>query len=205
MLIETVYQYVAAEDRSSAISTTSLFCSCTLIPMAWIWYRTIMRKEPTNAGLGVRLYQKYVGHDNNRDFYANTQAETKNSTASCREWIRRSCSTTINRARRHCPPPFRDPFNYNCDPLVISGRRQRRDASASRRGKPAATVRSGPYSTVVQWRTAHDVFLPITSSASDGDYRRPNPIQSLSRKTLAARLPRRYPSSGGFPPIREYR
>src|SRR6185295_7371526 len=47
--------------------------------------------------------------------------------------------------------PFRDPFNYNCDPLVISGIDAVGAAMMQRflaEGKPGATVRSGAlYST----------------------------------------------------------
>ena len=42
------------------------------------WY---MRNEtPTERSLSglPRLYQKYIGHDNNRDFFASTQPETEN-------------------------------------------------------------------------------------------------------------------------------
>ena len=48
-------------------------------------------------------------------------------------------------------PPFRDPFNYNCDPLVINGIDSVGAAMIQRflvEGKPGATIRSGaPYST----------------------------------------------------------
>ena len=48
-------------------------------------------------------------------------------------------------------PPFRDPFNYFCDPLVINGIDALGAAMVQRflvEGKPGATIRSGaPYST----------------------------------------------------------
>src|SRR5262245_50050546 len=42
------------------------------------WYmRNPTPEQRSLAGL-PRLYQKYIGHDNNRDFFASTQAETRN-------------------------------------------------------------------------------------------------------------------------------
>src|SRR5262245_47186925 len=44
------------------------------------WYmRNPTPEQRSLAGL-PRLYQKYIGHDNNRDFFATTQAETENIT-----------------------------------------------------------------------------------------------------------------------------
>ena len=42
------------------------------------WYmRNPVPKQRSLSGL-PRLYQKYIGHDDNRDFFASTQAETEN-------------------------------------------------------------------------------------------------------------------------------
>ena len=61
-----------------------------------------------------RLYQKYIGHDNNRDFYANTQAETRNmNRVMYREWLPQ---VVYNHHQTGPPgtvlfcPPFRDPL-----------------------------------------------------------------------------------------------
>src|SRR5829696_5797020 len=42
------------------------------------WY--MRQTDPAKRSLSnlPRLYQKYIGHDNNRDFFASTQAETEN-------------------------------------------------------------------------------------------------------------------------------
>lgn len=72
-----------------------------------------------------RLYQKYAGHDNNRDFYMNNLRETENiSRQQYIEWMpqiiynhhQSSPSGTIVAG-----PPYRDPFNFVIDPLLISG------------------------------------------------------------------------------------
>jgi len=71
-----------------------------------------------------RLYQKYVGHDNNRDSYMSQMAETTNVNKQLfREWF----PQIIFNQHQTGPtgmvvfvPPFRDPFNYNYDPLVMT-------------------------------------------------------------------------------------
>jgi hypothetical protein len=119
------------------------------------WYmREKDTKKRSSAAL-PRLYQKYIGHDNNRDFYANTQAETRNmNRVMYREWFPQ---IVYNHHQTGPPgtvlfcPPFRDPFNYNCDPLVISGVDALGAAMMQRflaEDKPGATSRSGArYST----------------------------------------------------------
>jgi len=83
VLIETVYQLLHANDPETLAHPRRRhhpFVHAN--PTAWTWWQitTCRDKNPKNRALtGLpRLYQKYIGHDNNRDFYANTQAETKN-------------------------------------------------------------------------------------------------------------------------------
>jgi hypothetical protein len=119
------------------------------------WYmREPDPKKRSLAGL-PRLYQKYIGHDNNRDFFTNTQAETKNMNRVLYfDWF----PQIVYNHHQAGPagtvlfvPPFRDPFNYNLDPLVINGIDRVGAAMMERflvEDKPGATVRSGArYST----------------------------------------------------------
>ena len=119
------------------------------------WYmRANDPKERTTNGL-PRLYQKYVGHDNNRDSYIATQPETEAVNRQMYiEWI-----PQIMFNQHQSGPagsvlffsPFRDPFNYNQDPLVPIGIDLVSAAVHERflaEGKPGAVMRSGaPYST----------------------------------------------------------
>jgi zinc carboxypeptidase len=117
------------------------------------WYmRAADPKERSLAGL-PRLYQKYIGHDNNRDFFASTQAETENmNRVLYREWF----PQILYNHHQSGPagtvlwsPPLRDPFNYNQDPLLVLGIQTIGIALHTRlaaEGKPGATMRSGgPY------------------------------------------------------------
>ncbi|MBV6459513.1 MAG: hypothetical protein HONBIEJF_02661 [Fimbriimonadaceae bacterium] len=114
------------------------------------WY---MRKEhPESRSLaGVpRLYQKYIGHDNNRDFFASTQAETRNmNRAMYREWFPAIVYNHHQTGPAGCvmfAPPFRDPFNYHCDPLTQVGLDMVSAAMHNRfvvENKPGVTMRDG--------------------------------------------------------------
>src|SRR5262249_38274555 len=82
-MIETVYQIVAGTDAETLhILDDVIILFVHANPdghdLVADWY--MRQPDPTRRSLAglPRLYQKYIGHDNNRDFYANTQAETRN-------------------------------------------------------------------------------------------------------------------------------
>ena len=119
------------------------------------WY--MREAEPTKrstAGL-PRLYQKYIGHDNNRDFYISNMPETEAiNRVFYHEWFPQivyNHHQTGPAGTVLFAPPFRDPFNYNFDPLVPMGIDLVSAAMHNRfiaEGKPGATMRSGSaYST----------------------------------------------------------
>src|SRR5215510_10422862 len=100
-----------------------------------------------------RLYQKYIGHDNNRDFFASTQAETENiNRVLYHEWL----PQLLYNHHQSGPagtvlwsPPLRDPYNYNLHPMLVLGFQSLGAAMHTRlaaENKPGATMRSGgPY------------------------------------------------------------
>jgi len=117
------------------------------------WYnRNPIPEQRSMSGL-PRLYQKYIGHDNNRDFFASTQPETENiNRVLYHEWF----PQILYNHHQSGPagtvvysPPLRDPFNYNQDPLLVLGIQTVGTAMHTRlatEGKPGATMRSGgPY------------------------------------------------------------
>jgi len=71
------------------------------------------------------LYHKYVGHDNNRDFFMLTQKETQAITEVLyQQWFPQvvyNHHQTAPFPARIFIPPFAGPTNPNIDPLVISG------------------------------------------------------------------------------------
>jgi hypothetical protein len=160
VLMEMVYQMVSRTDRETMRFLDDVILLAVLanpdgLELVADWYmREPDPKKRTSGGV-PRLYQKYVGHDNNRDFYLSAQAETTNmSRVMYREWY----PQIVYNHHQSGPagtvlfaPPFRDPFNYYMDPLVplgidlVSAAMHRRFVSE---GKPGATMRSGAsYST----------------------------------------------------------
>ncbi len=110
--------------------------------------------ERTTRGAPV-LYQKYAGHDNNRDFYMASLAETENmNRVMYREWypqIVYNHHQTGPQGTVMFAPPFRDPPNHNLDPIIITSLDQVGSAMHHRmvvEGKGGTTMRRGAsYST----------------------------------------------------------
>ena len=114
------------------------------------WYMRNRVPERRSMANLPRLYQKYIGHDNNRDFFMSTQAETENiNRVLYHEWF----PQILYNHHQSGPAgtvvwssPQRDPYNYNLDPSLILGLQalgthlHQRLASE---GKPGATMASG--------------------------------------------------------------
>ncbi|HYK89383.1 MAG TPA: M14 metallopeptidase family protein [Acidobacteriota bacterium] len=119
------------------------------------WYmREVEPAKRSMAGL-PRLYQKYIGHDNNRDYYVSNMPETEAvNRVFYHEWFPQivyNHHQTGPAGTVLFAPPFRDPFNYYFDPLVPMGIDLVSAAMHNRfiaEGKRGATMRSGSlYST----------------------------------------------------------
>lgn len=119
------------------------------------WY---MRNDDpmarSTSGVPV-LYNKYAGHDNNRDFYMAALAESQNMNRSMyREWypqIVYNHHQTGPQGTVMFAPPFRDPPNHYLDPVIITSLDRVGSAMHQRfvvEGKGGTTMRSGAgYST----------------------------------------------------------
>ena len=158
-LIETVYQLLSRTDAE----TMRFLDDCIILAvhanpdgmeLVSTWY--MKDADTLKRAMNIpRLYQKYVGHDNNRDFYMSNQPESRNiNRVLYREWnpqIVYNHHQTGPAGTVMFAPPFRDPFNYNFDPLVpvqldlvAASMHSRFEAE----GKPGVTMRSGAtYST----------------------------------------------------------
>jgi len=94
--------------------------------LQWVvdWYNRWVGTEFEGAPL-PKLYHKYVGHDNNRDWYAFTQIETQLTVLGAHNvWhpqIIHDIHQTGSNGARIFFPPFIDPYEQNVDPGLISG------------------------------------------------------------------------------------
>lgn len=86
------------------------------------WYDESIGKPWEGMSSMPRLYQKYAGHDNNRDWFMLNLKETRNTTTVLyKEWL----PTIVwdvhqmgNSGARLFVPPFFDPKNYNVHPII---------------------------------------------------------------------------------------
>jgi hypothetical protein len=159
-LIQTVYELVSRTDPETLRILEDDIVLCILVnpdgmELVSDWYN---RKADTLARStsGIpRLYQKYTGHDNNRDFFMANQVETQNmNRIMFSEWFPQIVSNhhqTGPEGTVMFSPPFRDPFNYNFDPIVPMELDMVGAAMHTRfvaNGLPGVTTRSGAnYST----------------------------------------------------------
>jgi hypothetical protein len=159
-LMETLYQLVSRNDAETTRildDVIVLFVHANPDGMDLVsdWYmRNPDPRQRSTANI-PRLYQKYIGHDNNRDFYASTQPETENmNRVLYHTWypqIVYNHHQTGPTGTVMFAPPFRDPFNYVYDPLLVTELDLVGAAMHQRfvaENKPGVTMRRGAnYST----------------------------------------------------------
>jgi hypothetical protein len=153
-LTEMIYQLVSRNDEE----TLRMLRDCVILlvhanpdGMEMVSSNYMRNPDPAKRRYTPeRLYQKYVGHDNNRDFYMSTQSEARNINKQLYlEWV----PQILYNHHQSGPagtvlfcPPFRDPASYLYDPLLMIGVDQVGAAMHARfavEGKPGATTREG--------------------------------------------------------------
>jgi hypothetical protein len=159
-LIEHVYQMVSRTDPETMRFLNDDIQLCVLAnpdgqELVANWYMREPNPQKRSLSGLPRLFQHYIGHDNNRDFYMSNMPETTNMNRQLfLEWF----PQIVYNHHQTGPagavifmPPFRDPFNYNFDPLIPLGVEAVGTAMHERlvsEGKGGSTQRSGAnYST----------------------------------------------------------
>ncbi|MBW8685537.1 peptidase [Chitinophaga sp. B61] len=129
-LIETAWQLVSRNDPETMRILDNVIVLMTHanpdgqeLTTNWYMRHTDTLKRSTDQ-LPV-LYQKYIGHDNNRDFYIMNMKESANMGRQLfLEWMPQIMYNHHQRGPEGsvlAGPPYRDPFNYFFDPLMITG------------------------------------------------------------------------------------
>ncbi len=159
-LVETIYELNAFTDPETMRFLHDdiallVFCNPDGDDLVAKWY--MREPDPTKRvdSSTPRLWAKYIGHDNNRDFYMNNMKESTNmSRVLFREWypqLMYNHHQTGPAGAVIFMPPFRDPFNFHYDPLIPLKIENLGSAMHERlveEGKPGSGMRStAPYST----------------------------------------------------------
>ncbi|HKB90504.1 MAG TPA: M14 metallopeptidase family protein, partial [Opitutaceae bacterium] len=159
-LAELVYQMVSKTDKETLRFLNDVILLAPIanpdgVEVMANWYmRNEDEKQRTFAGV-PRLYNKYVGHDNNRDSIMANMPETINQNRVLFiDWIPQIMYNTHQTGPIGSIvfiSPFRDPFNYNFDPLIPLGVQELGTFMHMRlvaKGKGGSAMRSAaPYST----------------------------------------------------------
>ncbi|MCE7041444.1 M14 metallopeptidase family protein [Dyadobacter sp. CY312] len=129
-LIETIYQVLSRNDAETKRILDNVVILFTHAnpdgqELTSNWY--MREKDPLkrkNENL-PKLYQKYIGHDNNRDFFIQNMKESRNMGYQLFvEWIPQIMYNHHQRGPAGsvlAGPPYRDPFNYVFDPMMVTG------------------------------------------------------------------------------------
>jgi hypothetical protein len=153
-LIETMWQLVSRTDPETMdILKNDIILFVHANPdgqeLVTNWY--MRTADPKKRALNIpRLYEKYVGHDNNRDFYMMNMKESQNISRQLYvEWIPQIMYNHHQRGPNGsvlAGPPYRDPFNHVFDPLIVTSIDAVGAAMNNRlnvEGKPGYTQRAG--------------------------------------------------------------
>ena len=129
-LIETAYQLLSrSDDETKRILDDVIILMTHANPdgqeLQSNWYMRDPRPEKRSAANLPRLYEKYAGHDNNRDFYMLNLKESQNIARQLFiEWLPQIMYNHHQAGPAGsivAGPPYRDPFNYVFDPLIVTG------------------------------------------------------------------------------------
>ncbi|HXH99277.1 MAG TPA: M14 metallopeptidase family protein [Sphingobacteriaceae bacterium] len=128
-LIETAYQLTTRNDPETMRILNDVVILLTHanpdgMELVTNWYMREKVPEKRSLQYLPRLYQKYAGHDNNRDFFMLNLKETQNiANQLFIEWL----PQIMYNHHQAGPPgsivagaPYRDPFNYVFDPILMT-------------------------------------------------------------------------------------
>jgi hypothetical protein len=117
------------------------------------WYKT---KGTSMTRLYPDLYHKYVGHDDNRDWYMFTQKETRMNIELVQNKFKPIITHDMHQQgagnSRIFVPPFTDPFDVNIHPVLALGQ--------ATVGQAMATALLAEGKEGVAWNESYDMWTP---------------------------------------------
>ncbi len=189
-LIESVYRFASATDAVTQRildDVIILFTHCNPDGQELIssWYMRRPVPEERFFDLQPRLYHKYVGHDNNRDFFTMAMKESSNINRQLYvDWL----PQIVYNHHQSAPPgtiisgpPYRDPFNYVFDPLLVTSidaigaamnnrfHAEGKVGIAQRRGAPFSTWWNGGLRTTPYFHNQIGILTEIVGNPTPMD------------------------------------
>lgn len=128
-LIETLWNLVSRKDAETMrVLDNTIILLTHANPdgheLVSNWYMREDKPEKRSLENLPRLYEKYAGHDNNRDFFMMNLKETQNMSRQLFvEWLPQIMYNHHQRGPEGsvvAGAPYRDPFNYVFDPILMS-------------------------------------------------------------------------------------
>jgi hypothetical protein len=189
-LIESAYRFASADDPLTLrILDDVIILLVHANPdgqeLISSWY--LRRPVPSERifDLQPRLYQKYAGHDNNRDFFAMALRESSNLNRQLYvEWL----PQIVYNHHQSAPPgtilsgpPYRDPFNYVLDPLLVTSidaigaamnirfNAEGKTGVTQRRGAPFSTWWNGGLRTTPYFHNQIGILTEVVGSPTPID------------------------------------
>jgi zinc carboxypeptidase len=128
MVMELAYRLATNDTLQAELENAVVILIPSVNPdgeqMVVDWYRSQLGTK-WEGGDMPWIYNKYTGHDDNRDWFMMTQVETKLVTnALYREWLPEIFYDVHQQGAegsRLFVPPFLDPVDPNIDPLIVRG------------------------------------------------------------------------------------
>lgn len=129
-LIETAWRLVSGKDAETKFILDNVIVLMVHAnpdgqELVSNWYMRDPKPENRKLEHLPKLYQKYIGHDNNRDFFMLNMKETQNMARPLFiEWLPQIMYNHHQAGPAGsvlAGPPYRDPFNHVFDPLTITG------------------------------------------------------------------------------------
>lgn len=178
--VEMAYRLATAQDAKTLriLDNVILVLAPSINPdgldLVTAWYRRTLG-TPFEGTSPPELYQKYVGHDNNRDWYFFTQAENRAVVEKLHNVFRPQIVYDVHQmgmfGARIFVPPWLDPIEPNIDPLIaqlcnMAGMNMAADLTAAGRKGVVVNAMYDYWTPARHYQSYHGGLRILSESAS---------------------------------------